>query len=78
MEKIKSPVIINGLTLLFSWIFGLILDDTIQKSIIQYPDSNKFYQLIQSILHTDNILMPIFVFLWAVGTVTYILHKIKD
>ncbi|KHO55040.1 MAG: hypothetical protein QT10_C0007G0026 [archaeon GW2011_AR19] len=78
MEKIKNPVIIEGLLLLFSWIVGLIIDDTIQKSIVQYPDSYKLYQLIQNITHADNFLASLFVFLWVLGTIIYILHKVKD
>lgn len=78
MEKIKNPIIIEGLSLLFSWIGGLIIDDTIQKSIIQYPESYKFYQEIQNILNIDNVLTPIFVFLWIIGTIFFIFYKIKD
>lgn len=77
MKKIKNPVIIEGLTLLFSWIFGLMIDDTIQKNIGQFPDSYLWYQLIQNIVHVDNVLMPFFIFLWILGTIIYILHKIK-
>ncbi len=78
MEKIKNPIIIEGLSLLFSWIFGLAIDETIQKSIIQYQDSYKLYQLIQNILHIDNVVTPIFIFLWIIGTLIYILNKIKS
>jgi hypothetical protein len=55
-----------------------MIDDTIQKSIIQSPDSYKLYQLIQSITNADSIISPIFVFVWVIGTITYIFYKIKD
>jgi len=77
MEKIKNPVILEGLSLLFCWIGGLMLDDTIQKSIVQYPDSHHLYQLIQNITNINNIWAPIFVFLWILGTLTYIFYKLK-
>lgn len=78
MEKIKNPIIIEGILLLFSWIFGLMIDDTIQKSIIQYPESYNLYQFIQNFLNINNVLTPIFVGLWIIGTLIYIFHKIKN
>ena len=78
MEKIKNPVITEGALLLLSWIFGLAIDETIQKSIVQYPDSYKWYQLIQSITHVDNIITPVFIFLWILGTIIYVFYKIKE
>jgi hypothetical protein len=78
MPKIKNSIIIEGLTLLFGWIGCLMVDDTIQKSIVQYPNSYKLYQFIQNILHIDNVLTPIFVFLCIIGTLIYIFYKIRD
>jgi len=78
MEKIKNPIIIEGVLLLFSWIFGLMLDDTIQKNIVQYPNSWELYQLIQNITYIDNIITPICLFIWLIGTIVYVLHKIKN
>jgi len=77
-KKIKNPIIIEGLVLLFSWIGGLMIDDTIQKSITQYPDSHKLYQFIQNFLNVDNIIAPVLVFLWVIGTLSYILYKINN
>jgi len=71
-------LIISGLSLLFSWIFGLMIDETIQKSIIQYPDSYRWYKLIQVIINTENIVTSFVLFLWIIGIITYILKKIKD
>jgi len=77
MKKITNPVILEGLSLLGSWIAGLIIDDTIQKIIIQSPNSYKWYQLIQTITNADNIITPLFIFLWIMGTIIYIFNKIK-
>jgi hypothetical protein len=78
MEKIKNPIIIEGLLLLFSWIFGLMIDDTIQKNIIQYPESYNLHQFIQNFLNIDNVLTPIFVGLWIMGTLVYVFHKVNN
>lgn len=77
MEKIKNPIIIEGLSLLFSWILGLAVDETIQKGIFNNPDSFRFYQLIQNITHTNNIVMPTLVFLWVLGSLIYIFKKLR-
>jgi len=78
MEKIKNPIVLEGLTLLFSYIFGLMIDETIQKSIIESPDSYKWYSLILDVLHVDKVITPVLVFLWVLGTLSYIFYKIKD
>ncbi len=78
MEKIRNPIIIEGLSLLFSYIFGLMIDETIKKSIIEYPDSYKLYQLIQDVTNVDSIITPLFIFLWIIGTISYVLIKVKD
>lgn len=78
MKKIKNPIIIEGVALLFSWIFGLAIDEVIQKGIIQNPDSHKFYQLMMGITNADNIIMPFFVFLWVIGSLLYIFNKLRE
>jgi len=78
MKKIKTPLILEGLAILFAWIGGLMIDETIQKSILQYPDSWKLYQLILSLSPTDKIITTVLIFLWIFGSLIYIFHKIKD
>ena len=77
MEKIKNKVVIGGLILLFSWAFGLAIAETIQNNIKNYPDSYQWYQLILNVTHAEKVIAPLLVFLWAIGTVAYLLHKIR-
>ena len=73
----KKLIIGEGLSLLFSWIGGLIVDDTIQKSIAQYPDSYQIYQLVQHTSDIENVLTPVIIFIWIIASIIYLIRTFK-
>ncbi len=76
IKKEKNHFIII-LYLFFSWIFGLAIDEKIQESIIQYPNSYKLYQLIQNTFNINKVITPLFIFFWIIVILIYVLNKLK-